>query len=111
MQAKQRGDEVTGLLDQLVQEQGHLAPGEYAYFFVTGEGRYLPPPHEQEEESSGYVVDRHGRVFFWWLGWDPTSSTPRLTTWRATAAEPRWLESTEYQRARGRVGLSSTVTR
>lgn len=97
------------VLDRLVQQRGHLAPGEYTFFFVTGEGRYLPLPASTPpiEEASGYLLDKHDHVFFWWLGWDPHAQEPTLTTWRLVHPEPRWLDSPEYRRARARVGLAA----
>jgi hypothetical protein len=47
------------LLHSLIQRQG-LAEGEYALFFVSAEGEFLPisTPESPVEEASGYVVDR-----------------------------------------------------
>src|SRR3954462_10442947 len=90
------------LLDQLVQEKG-LRAGDYAFFFVTGEGEYLPDssstarrvgeqqeeyvlralrgPSPPVEETSGCVINRDGRVYSFWLGWDAEQGRPTLTIW------------------------------
>src|SRR2546428_13852243 len=67
------------VLDTLIQEHG-LSVGSYALFFVTGEGKYLPSstPWADIEETSGHVVDHGGRVFAFWLGWDPRREGPGL---------------------------------
>jgi hypothetical protein len=96
------------LLDSLVQAQHQLRSGDYAFFFTTGEGRYLPRPvmGAEIEEASGYVVDRHGHVFFFWLGWDAQRETPALTIWKAVQPEPAWIDDSEYRQARAAVGLA-----
>jgi hypothetical protein len=95
------------LLDKLVQEKG-LRAGDYAFFFVTGEGGYLPANAlgEALEELSGNVIDRDGRVFSFWLGWDPTQQRPALTRWEEERPEPHWAAVVEYRQARTLVGLS-----
>ena len=72
------------LLDACVERRG-LRPGEYAYFFVNGEGRFLPigEPGDEVEEASGYVLDRAGRVYFFWFGWDAVRGEPALRRWRS----------------------------
>jgi hypothetical protein len=96
------------ILHQLIQEHG-LAEGEYALFFVTGEGQYLPisTPGDEVEETSGYVFDLLGRVFSFWLGWDAQAKAPALTEWELVEPETHWRRSAEFRRARERVGLST----
>ncbi|MGH2459040.1 MAG: hypothetical protein ACRDIY_09265 [Chloroflexota bacterium] len=92
------------LLHALIEERG-LLPGHYTLFFVTGEGRYLPSTPEIEE-TSGCVLDDRGRVFGFWLGWDPLARRPALTEWEEETPEPAWSSVAEYQRARQRLGLA-----
>lgn len=96
------------LLHTLIQAKG-LRPGEYALFDVTGEGTFLPisRPGEEVEEASGLVIDRRGRVFAFWLGWDVERQEPALIDWEEIPPEPRWQTDAEYQKARQRVGLLS----
>lgn len=100
--------EQTKLLHGLIQHRG-LKEGEYALFFVTGEGGGLPagPRENRIEEASGYVLDRLGRVFSFWLGWDSDRREAALTEWREIPPEPLWSHDPEYRRARKRVGLPS----
>jgi hypothetical protein len=74
---------------------------------VTREG--ITPPlltarPSEFEETSGYVVDRCGRVFAFWLGWDETSRAPMLTVWEEVTPEPTWVDEPEYTAARHAVG-------
>jgi hypothetical protein len=94
------------LLDACVEAQG-FAPGEYAYFFMGGEGIPLPisEPGDEVEELSGYVLDRAGNVYSFWFGWDPTTNAPVLTEWERQEPDPSWAEDDEYRRARERLGL------
>ncbi len=96
------------VLDELIQEHGFTV-GSYALFFVTGEGKYLPSstPWADIEETSGHVLDRSGRVFAFWLGWDARREGPGLVDWQEVPAEPGWSKAPEYQRARQAVGLAS----
>ena len=94
------------LLDACIDARG-LRPGEYTYFFVGGEGCFLPlgEPGDEVEESSGYVLDHEGRVYFFWFGWDPVGQTPALVEWEQHTPEPSWEHDPEYQRARERLHL------
>jgi hypothetical protein len=94
------------LLHSLVRERG-FAEGEYALFFVSGEGRFLPAstPEDPLEEASGCVLDRQGRVFSFWLGWDAEKQQPIFTRWREVALESHWAGNAEYLHALERVGL------
>ena len=51
------------------------------------------------------MLDRHGRVFSFWLGWDAIAQEVALTEWREVQPEPHWTHSVEYRRARKRLGL------
>jgi hypothetical protein len=101
-------DKTRALLDQLVQEKG-LRAGDYAFFFIAGEGEYLPASAvgNEVEELSGNVIDRDGRVYSFWLGWDQTHHCPSLTTWEEELPEPHWSAVSEYRQARTLVGLSA----
>lgn len=94
------------LLHALIKQRG-LSDGEYALFFVTGEGTFLPAAARggRVEESSGYVLDKAGRVFSFWLGWDAAKQEAALTEWREVQTEPHWADTIEYCIARRRVGL------
>jgi hypothetical protein len=102
-----RGARQTELLHQCLRERSGLAPEDYTLFFTTGEGRFLPISHlgDDVEEVSGFLLDRQGRVFYFWFGWDPVHQAPSLITWEQTHAEPHWAQSAEYRRARERLGL------
>jgi hypothetical protein len=88
------------MLDALVREHGLET---FAYFFVTGEGQFLP---NGMETASGYVIGADGRIFGFWTGWDGDGDQPCFRIWRSASPEPRWERSREYQRARQAVGLS-----
>ncbi|GEM_PF-1812279 len=93
------------LLEDLIGQRG-LLPGEYTFFFVTGEGMFLPVGDpESIEESSGYVLDRDGAVFSFWLAWDATGKRPTLGEWTQVEAQPWWETVREYRDARRRMGL------
>jgi hypothetical protein len=98
------------LLDRLIRQQPHLGRRRYALFFVTGEGKYLPAttPNERLEQASGYVVDSHGHIFSFWLGWDAQRQQPALTRWRQVEPSPGWASDEEYREARAQVGLPIT---
>ena len=87
-----------------------MSEDDYALFFVTGEGRYLPisVSGDEVEETSGYVLDRQGRVFSFWLGWDAQAKVPALTEWAPAEPEAHWRRSAEYRRACARVGLPAS---
>jgi hypothetical protein len=74
---------------------------------VSGEGHFLPisRPGDEVEESSGYVLDRAGRVFFFWFGWDPARGEPTLRRWRLVTPQPDWEDDLEYRRALERMRL------
>jgi len=97
------------LLEELVAERG-IRPGDYALFFTTGEGDYLPMgAPEPVEETSGHLVARWGRVFAWWLAWDPDRRRPVLVDWEQVEPEPDWHDVPEYQDARRLMGLATSV--
>lgn len=87
------------ILDRLVRER---VQGDYAYFFVTGEGEFMA---EGIEQASGCVIDRKGRIFSFWLGWDSKQRAAALTEWEEVEPEAHWSRSREYLRARAAVGL------
>lgn len=95
------------LLDRLVQAK---LPGgtRYAYFWVTGEGKYLPALVEGQrvEECSGFLVDAEARTWRFWLAWNVAQRTPHLVRWRQVWPQMSWLvNDREYQEARRAVGL------
>jgi hypothetical protein len=94
------------ILDELIQKRGLLGD-EYALFLVAGEGRFFPATSRwaEIEESSGFVLDKRGRVFMFWLGWDAERQGPGLTDWEEVEPEPHWGKASEYQKARQKVGL------
>ncbi len=105
---KPHSDQSDELLQRLLEARG-LVPGDYALFFVTGEGRYFAagPSGEQTEELSGCAVDRAGRIFSFWLGWDPETQSADLIEWeRVSEPDPVWLQEAEYRHAREQVGLA-----
>ncbi len=97
------------LLNACVEAQG-LRPGEYAYFFLGGEGTFLPisEPGDEVEESSGYVLDRAGNIYFLWFGWDPIRQAPALLEWERHEPEPFWEQEEEYRQARRSLHLLPT---
>jgi hypothetical protein len=104
--ALHRGARHHQVLHDLIQARG-LPAGSYALFFVAGEGAALPisRPGDDVEERSGYVLDRHGQTFYFWLGWDAEAQAAALTTWEEIVPEAWWATVPEYQRARQRLGL------
>jgi hypothetical protein len=100
------GTQQSRILHRLIQEKGYC-PTDYALFFVVGEGEYLPisTPEEKVEETSGYLIDKRGRVFAFWMDWDAERAAPALIEWDERPVQPDWLRSNEYRRARQRVGL------
>jgi hypothetical protein len=88
------------VLRHLIREQGI---GQYALFFVSGEGDETP---DGVEEASGYLVDETGRVYSFWLGWDPRHGRTALTEWERVDPDPDWIEEPEYRRALQTVGLA-----
>ena len=87
------------MLDGLVRERGL---DRFAYFLVTGEGRFLP---NGVEVTSGHVLDATGRVFRFWTAWDADRDRASFKIWKPTTPNPRWERSREYQRACTAVGL------
>ena len=106
MQTTEPTNRARRLLDACIQKQG-LRAGDYAYCFVTGEGRLLPisEPEDEIDEASGYVLTRTGDIYFFWFWWDPEREAPGLIRWRRAEPQPHWEESAEYRRARERLGL------
>jgi hypothetical protein len=92
--------EARAMLDALVRARGLQ---RFAYFLVTGEGRFLP---NGVEVTSGHVLDASGRVFRFWTAWDTERDQASFKIWRPAATNPRWERSREYQRARVAVGLA-----
>ena len=88
------------MLDALVRARGLQ---RFAYFLVTGEGRFLP---NGVEVTSGHVLDATGRVFRFWTSWDMERDQASFKIWRSEVANPRWERSQEHQRARAAVGLT-----
>ena len=89
------------VLDRLVSER---VRGEYAFFFVTGEGECTPGGIEQ---ASGCVIDWQGRIFSFWLGWDSRQRAVALTEWDEAEPQPHWERSGKYRRTRAAVGLGN----
>ena len=92
-------DDETQILARLLEDR---ALGRYAFFFVTGEGEIMP---NGVEDASGHVIDEHGQVYAFWLGWDASRQSPTFTEWEVVQPEPHWPENAEYRQARERVGL------
>lgn len=88
------------MLDRLMRRQGL---DRYAFFLVTGEGRFFP---NGLEDASGRIIDDHGRVFSFWTGWDDDLGEETLIRWRQIEPQPRWERSREYRAAREAVGLT-----
>ena len=87
------------ILDKLIRAHGLK---RFALFFVTGEGIEMP---DGLEESSGFVLDASGRVYFFYLSWDTSHEKPVFTDWNEVKTEAHWVGVAEYQRAREAVGL------
>jgi hypothetical protein len=98
------------VLDQLLRAKG-LQPGEYALFFVVGEGVFFQVPGIPLpiEEASGFVLDHRGAVYAFWLKWDTREQRPVLNDWEHVAPEPSWNGEPEYQDARRRLGLPAAI--
>jgi hypothetical protein len=110
--ALRRGTRNSTLLHELIRKQGYQA-SDYTLFFTSGEGLALPDrtPGGDVEERSGYLLDREGRVFFYWLGWDERAQAPGLIIWEEQQPEASWSDWPEYQRARERLGLAAAHVR
>jgi hypothetical protein len=89
------------MLDKLVREKGLE---RFAYFSVTGEGRFW---RDGSEEASGNVIDSRGHVYFFWTAWDAERGAPTFRIWREQQPQERWLRSADYRRARRAVGLDA----
>ena len=76
---------------------------DFAFFYVSGEGRMLPNGLEM---TSGTVIDRTGAVYSFWTAWDDARGEPTLTRWRQLEPDPSWLEDPEYRDALDQLGLS-----
>ena len=79
-----------------------FAPGQYALFFVSGEGGSDDP---DTEDASGFLIDRAGAVYYFWLAWNGPDGRPAITEWEQVDPEPSWEHEREYRDARRRVGL------
>lgn len=95
-----RSSPSTATLSTLIQEKGLR---RYGVFFTTGEGATMP---NGEEESTGFVIDDAGRVFFYAIGWDQEHQAPTLTEWVNVPLEPHWRDAPEYLKARQAAGLN-----
>ena len=85
------------MLERLFAEKG-LEYGDWRPFLVQGEGTDLPG---DIESLSGFVLDRQGRVFGWWLGWDEEARRHTLDRWwEVESPEREFAEDEEFQRAR-----------
>ena len=91
--------EARAMLDGLVRERGLQ---RFAYFLVSGEGRFLP---NGIEVTSGHVLDATGRVFRFWTDWDTDRDQASFRIWKLAKTNPRWDRNREYQGARAAVGL------
>ena len=94
------GDRASRILTELIREKGLR---RYGLFYVTGEGEAFP---DGTESASGYVVDSHGRVFFFWLGWDHGRGLPCLVQWDEADQATTDRSDPEYRQACEAAGLS-----
>jgi hypothetical protein len=76
---------------------------EFAFFFLSEEGRTLPNGHEV---TSGTVIDRSGTVYSFWTGWNDERNEPMLVRWREIRRDSDWLEDEEFRDALDAVGLT-----
>jgi hypothetical protein len=102
------------VMARLLAERG-LVPGEWWPFLVQGEGTSLPGGLEA---LSGFVLALDGRVYGWWLGWEPDDGVGGQEGgapegryvldrwWRVDAPEAEFAGDAEYAAARRRLGLS-----
>ncbi len=102
-------DDVTAhdwCLRHALRDRGFL-PGGYAFFFTTGEGRFLPGSTDDDpiEETSGYIVTNEGEHYLFWFGWNDNGNCPAITHLKLVQPDPNWMNSTEYREARQEVGL------
>ena len=89
-----------GLLERLIAERG---VGRHGIFLMSGEGRFTP---DGFEETSGYVIDDAGRVFFFWTAWNEGLRHTTFKIWQPTEAEADWQGDAEYIAAREAAGLA-----
>ena len=90
------------VLERLLAERG-LGAGEWWPFLVQEEGKALPGGLES---LSGFVLTRRGRVFGWWLDWDPARGDYALDRWWPVEEPEREFGADgEFRRARRRLRL------
>jgi hypothetical protein len=87
------------VVDRLLRRRG---VGRHAYFLVQQEGTELPGG---VEAVSGFVLDAHGRVHGFWLGWDPRRRRHALDPWYPVPDPSTFQDDPEYRRARAALGL------
>lgn len=80
------GKTASQVCDDLLHKRGIT---EYAYIFGVREGRTLPSGIEDE---SGMILAKDGRVFAYWLDWDPDKTAPDGTKGWYTLGENRFFE-------------------
>ncbi len=101
---------VNEILVGLFAEKG-FPIGSYELFLVSGEGTDLPisTPEQIVERTSGYLVDRQGRHFNFWLDWIDEVGAPGFSIWEEADVEAIWSQEDEYLEARRAVGLPELV--
>jgi hypothetical protein len=92
--------EAHAMLDALIRANGLQ---RFAYFRVSGEGRFLP---NGIEVTSGHVLDATGRVYRFWTDWDSDRDLASVRVWKLATTNPRWDRNREDQGARAAVGLT-----
>jgi hypothetical protein len=82
---------------------GERGIGRHALFLIQHEGIALP---DGLEVVSGFVLDQHGRVHGFWLGWDDKDQRLTLAPFYPVA-EPdgEFGQDVEYRAARRALGL------
>lgn len=92
------------VLRRLLAERGIA---RYALFLVSGEGVELPgePGGPPIEAVSGFVLDAQGRVYGFWLTWDPAIGH-RLDPWYEVTDPSEFAGDPEFERARANLGLA-----
>ncbi len=100
------GTRERAILAELFAERG-LRKGDYALFFTSGDGELLPisEPGDEVEETSGYLLDRQGRAYWFHLGWDAERTRPALLHWDEVKTQPEWESSAEYREACKQIGV------
>lgn len=88
------------LLERRILEKGY-EPGEYAFFFTSGEGHFLRGDFGRMivENYSGYLITMDPRIFSFWLDWDKNKKRNDLTNWEEVSFERRWQRSSEFRSA------------